>query len=580
MTLRNITHVDKVTKRKVNFFINYFDYATQNAKSLDTIAIETPLSIFENIKYQLEKNRDNSLNYLENYFKNPILQNYDFKTCKRLIARFKKEIEPLDTLNENSDKKNWISENSEILIGISDRIIINLKAKFFKEIVDTTIVMLRCKHGLEFHIFHFKELSNLIISDFLLNGFTQEDLKNIFKYILSKDIDKFPFDRSLFFKQEKRNWEKIRKDFMKKRTFTTQFLGIKNFRFKKRNSAKFLIKIYGLTLKENETYIFNNINIVSGNSPNLIKFKENDKLPMKLYFRDEDEFCIAIIEQKYRSLNYAIESVSEKLSHVIDKINSRSNYNCIANYKDFILTKDYDDFTVRVSKFVRLEPLSKGEVLKIKAPNLPLEGENPKTKSLYKFEHLYDKAVNSKHLSDYWVYLESIFRANIPKANSEKIISTMAYILTSNYIGQMEEDIKSSIWGGLMMNFKLYGFSDREYNQYRSYDRFPFNLVKENTKNDFVLNLFDLIESQKSKTHLNQMFDYYKNLILQLYEYRNQYLHTGIENTNIKIQLKYKIEKQIHRFRGFILNYLHEERFENLRSALESIINKTKSKLK
>lgn len=38
-----------------------------------------------------------------------------------------------------------------------------------------------------------------MISDFLLNGFLHSDLDRIFDYIITNDIEKFPFNRKLFF---------------------------------------------------------------------------------------------------------------------------------------------------------------------------------------------------------------------------------------------------------------------------------------------------------------------------------------------------------------------------------------------
>lgn len=512
-------------------------------------SVETPLSIFENILTQIEYNYKNCTPYLDKYLINPIIANYIFGKGKRVIKQFYTALTPYQMLEEKKERQKWIKRkrNKQNIIQACTKVITNLKRGLFQEYVKTIISYLTCPHDLNQHKNNIKFISRLIISDFLLNGFTQKDVVKLFDIVLEEDV----------------NTKKLHQQFEKitKRRFTP-------FR-----SSYVLCKVYGMTMQPNEIKEINGITFLSSNSPKLEKLKT--EMRKGFFFKHVETFCIAFIKRKYRSKWYAHQEAAEIIKRFVRNLNKSTSYNCLVSETDFIITnnfiesqshsipgenptiKDYDAYTFR--KAMRYSSYSNKGI---------------RTKALEKFqefENIFEIANIDTALPEYWRYFESLF-ADIYKGNiPEKVRTHIAHIILIQYQEEIKTDLTSSIYNYFINDFISLGFSIQDYNRMARFDKFDVSEVKSICSDPFILDVIATIENETSKTKLQDVCDYYINNLLELYEYRNHHIHTGKDCKNLKIKLSYSIAQITRRFRETMMDEI--QKGGNKRKTLSSIID-------
>lgn len=104
--IHNINHPNELTRKKVNFFADLFSYVNNKIGLYGLISIETPLSIVENIKFQLENNIELCSPYFDIYINNELISNYNFRTGSKLIDDFNSFILAYKTLEDKRKNGN------------------------------------------------------------------------------------------------------------------------------------------------------------------------------------------------------------------------------------------------------------------------------------------------------------------------------------------------------------------------------------------------------------------------------------------------------------------------------------------
>lgn len=438
MRVENISHSDSNIELKVNFFADCFHYYNENIKEIEINLLETPLSLFENMLIQIEENKEYS-KYIESYINNDLINDYQFETASELVDEF------YSYVNKKSVPYSFNADEKETLSNLIRNIIELLQKDYFKEAVEELISFVTCKHDLDIHIKEIIYYTKIIVNDFLLNGFTKNDLKHIFTYIFSKEIDRFPFPENLFFNVDKEFHEKVKKDFLKDQTIKDQFEGIINFRFKPQKEAYVVFKIFGICMDETENEAFNDVEFFSIKSKKLEKLRNTDSLVFRNYFNvSKDEASLVSVKVLYRSETYAEEVAIKKINDVVQIINTSLNTSAYVD-NDVIITTNFIDArcTHRPHKKTCINNLKNRRELQSFKVLSYHKFNSPALDYIKRIEYIYEEAKTLGRPNMYWRYLEVLHKEVF--VNKIKIIENVPKILLLDFRKLFNEHTKYSV---------------------------------------------------------------------------------------------------------------------------------------
>jgi len=547
--LHKLQYKNKQVQAKVNFFLDYFLFVNYRIGKDDLFTVETPLYIFENILIQLEENDIEKVpKYFDKYVSNSLIAHYTFSTGKENIAKFNNLVACYN--NGLQEKERWLKDNKNTLIKLVEDIVKELKEGMFKEYIRGIRRFLYCNHELNEHFEDIKLAAQLIVSDFLLNGFAKEDIDEYFK---RKDIYKALSNPSP--KKE-------------------EFAGLLDFRFKPTKTDNFLFKLNGITLKKDEYEIVDNVFIHSCLSKKFSNLYINIDGQKQLFFGNEsvdaNEFGIIGVEKSYKGINHAKKQVISQINHVVKNINTFTDYRCTLDEKSFILTPDFNKYS-RQSGF-QIEKYNKEGFNGLRYDY----GNSFAVKELREFDYLYEYARIDKDIEKYWHYIESIYKsASLFKGNSpKKIMEHTSRVLLHKHKYYQSWWLRGYILrclidnnGGLSLGYTY----DELRTIFNHSHNFDIEEIKKRVANPFILDLITIIESSKSQDDYRELYTYYKNTLLELYEYRNHYAHTGKTFENIRIKMEKVMPMLISKFRVTICEEAERHPKKDLKTIIKSL---------
>lgn len=579
MRIHDINHPEELVKKKVNYFADYFYYVQERVNRDELISSETPLSIIENLLIQLNNNFNRCLPYFNKYINNELICNFKLSTGKNLIKKFNSLLEPYRVLEKKEEQIEWLKTNKVDLIKSCTSIKKRLTSNMFKECVQAITSYLKCSHTLEFHKDELELFTKIIVSDFLMNGFTSSDLKKVFQYILSNDIRDFPFDKKLFFKVDKEFREKIKSVFIKNKTFADQFDGITNIRFKPQKTAFLLYKINGIYLENDSEINLGDVSIISSKAKKLSKIKKSRASGIKRFFEDDHSFSIAILKERYRSENKAFEKAIYRIDKALKIFNSQTKYVGRLNSFDVIITTDFKEYRsqVRASSVERVRNITKHEVQRFNRRHINLiRGiDSPAAKKMLEYESIYESAIINNSLHEYWHYMESLHSKVYLKGLPNKVIENVPKVILTSYCKYLNDNYKNLIYNIAIMDPMDVGFLQSDYHKINNYKKFDLEEVKVKAINPFVLELIRVLNIENNKTSLSKPLIHNQNIFLEAYEFRNHFIHSGKEIENIKIRLLTSLPILIERYRAILIGSILKDKTKKLSSIIQVMCSKS-----
>ena len=279
--LNHITHPDKLTQEKVNFFADYYNYAASQIEKSDAIDPENYLSLVEKIIFQINTNPDNCCKYIDSYLTHPLLQkgNKYFKEFKNYSA-ISELFENYKNSGKPQVKTKWIKENPIFKITLV-RFSIELKKVMFRKSLKSIIKFLKCTHTLSYHKEDLIHHTNILVSEFLYAEWTKDDIIETFTKIITAQINEFPFSES-FVKENKNNLSKAKEKHFENRTFDDQFEGILNYLRAPYKNEYYIYRIFNIKAFEGFRFKYNQVTFYDKNHPKLKDLKIKSKKGFKI----------------------------------------------------------------------------------------------------------------------------------------------------------------------------------------------------------------------------------------------------------------------------------------------------------
>jgi hypothetical protein len=135
----------------------------------------------------------------------------------------------------------------------------------FENALGGIISYFKCSHDLDHHLQDYINLTNCIVSEFIINNRSRKDLKNIFYRILNKEGEKFPFPPSM-----SDNDDDSKKRFIQNRTVDEQFYGIKTIFKQEPRIEYFLYTVRNFEVPDNFKLEYNKVILISPRHDDLV----------------------------------------------------------------------------------------------------------------------------------------------------------------------------------------------------------------------------------------------------------------------------------------------------------------------
>ena len=571
--LNQITHPTDLAQRKVNFFADYFQYATNQIGNFDCFEIENFQSLIEKIIYQASENLERCPQYLNNYIAHPLFDRNnkyfkEFKSYRSVRNYFTKYLKN----SSDSQRVSWIKRTPRFLKALS-RFRNELRRNLFKKALNAIISFLKCTHEIEEHQADLIHYTNVLVSEFLFNDRAKSDTTKIFERIITREIKDFPFPKSFLERNKESNLEEAKSEFIKNRTFNQQFEGIYNVFQQQHSRHFFLFRVYNIQAPENFSFKYNKVSFYH---PKHSEFKalyeQSQKSIFHKDFFNQDTMLIAVVNAKYFSSEIAERNAVIQISNELPFLNKICNSNAYLEKHSYMITSNFKTFGGRWSRDEKPHFISRDETKQLKDnPYRFLKKVNPVLKNhLLKYEPLFIDAINSNDISDYWHYLETLI-----KPTSTKVIDPISTILLFNAQEFYEKSLHNYILN-CVSHFhypeSLIGLTKERqqffYRQLSSKGKLNFDQLLKEVKHPFINYLSNLYTKKLTSEDFKIFKLHYERILVETYAQRNGIIHKGEANEKPLITIFSTLPRLVMRFRWL----LYSEMKKNSASSFGDLI--------
>lgn len=573
-----IYNKNKLLEEKMNFFCDYFSFYTTYAGIFFETELENPLSLIEKIIFQIDNNnsKENACNYITNYLNhsyfldNSFLDIFEsYKPLKLPIREFKSIEEGSNNMRErNKAKAKWIKRNELFVINL--RLLYKeLSESMYQKAFVQVLQMVTCTHELKKHETGIKYLTKILVTEPLFKGRSKSEVENVFLRILSNDIKKFPFPKTVISENE-------RMEYIERRDFAKQFEGLIHFLEEEPSDKFFLCKVYGISIEDSSSFRYNRTKFLSQHDSQIISLKENlirtDKSLAEMFFAGSD-FLFAKIPIRAFGDEIVTQNILPELQDSVEYLEIVLDKYLFIDHKSYVITRDFLTGTFKGNwgnGFLNISNKDK-EKIDDNPYTFLNKLDSPAKNHLLKHERIFLHAMHYNNLAEYWRYFE-----NILLMNSSKTVDTVAALLLLN-----EKEIRDN----QLTNYLFQNTQPWHFDYHRlgitpvAFLELYNELQKFKSKNFFeVLDypFFNEIKSMKQKRHTVNRYgtlkDFYARILWELYEVRNTITHQNLIQQRAKIKLQNSVHELTNRFRWVLFFYIRK--YPNLN--FKQIIDKAK----
>ena len=571
MNLNFLTNPDPNRQEKMRFFADYFLFVNKYLGKLPNIPFDNPYSLLDKIIFQIENNPKYFQNYIGNYFQQ-FFSFHDTKESKPEISVIEKLHRQYNLLPYKK-KKQWVNDNSDFIDEIK-RLHFEYKTKLFDENFSSLFSFINCSHTLIEHISEIKFSVQILVSQFRLNGYSKQHVDSSIDRILSRD--NFPFPPHIVNIKNTSQQKKAQKEYLEKRNFKEQFFGLKNLLTRPQTqNGIFIYAIENCSLDSeiNDSFkiIFDQVTFISP-THNLLKklnqsiLKNPNSLTEKINkFFFGKNILLAYIRLNYDVLKYAEEIGLKVVKQELRQFNNYLNADLKVNTKHFLFTNHLNKLeAANISLMDGVKHIRENDVRILESnPYETLRDilSEAKSQILYN-EDIFFRAIETDDVTFYWHYIENTFWS-INITDPLKIQEEFSKLLFKQ-IGKLKKEVLSAMNSLIIPPF---GFDYKEIGLEeddlfipaggllkRMNPNFNILLFEHKIKSPFLSYLityhkeFDSIDRNKSWN------DYFKSLVLELYEYRNNKVHSGKVNLFAEIKLREALPLVMNKVRWDLIN--------------------------
>lgn len=570
---------NKLLEEKMNFFCDYFSFYTTYAGTFFETELENPLSLIEKIIFQIDNNnsKEHAYRYIANYLRHSYFLDNSFLDIFESYNSLKDQIKEFKSIEEKykepkerrKEKQEWLKPDSAFVISL--RVLYEeLSESMYQKAFEQILQMVTCSHDLKKHEVGIKYLTKILVTEPLFGGRSKSEVGNIFSRILSNDIKKFPFPKAVISDEE-------RLEYITHIDFTKQFQGLINFIDEKPVNKFFLCKVFGVSIEDSSSFLYNRMEFLGQRDSQIISLKENllrtDKDLAEIFFSGSD-FLFAKIPIKVFGDEIVTQNILPELQDSVEFLEIVLDKFLFIDHKSYVITTDFLKGAFQGNWRKGVINISNKDREKIDDNPYTFlnKVDSPAKDHLLKHERIFLHAMHYNNLEEYWRYFENILLMNSPKT-----VETVAALLLLN-----EKEIRNNrLFNYLIQNTQPWSFNYHRLNvEPPTFIGLLNDLYKSKSKRFFETldyPFFHEIKNLKQKKHTvyryNTLKDYYTRILWELYEVRNSITHQNLIQQRAKIKLQNSVHDITNRFRWVLFSYIRKYPTFNFKQIIDKAKN-------
>ncbi|MGB0869981.1 MAG: hypothetical protein ACPGSD_10320 [Flavobacteriales bacterium] len=555
--LNNFIHPDKNIQGKINFFADYFYYSASQSADNDFHDIENYLSLFDKIIFQIETNIEKCIHYINRYLEHPLLKNSDDKMNK--FGDYSTVIKFLIQYNRIrlGERVSWIKENPNFLEALK-KYRIELKNNMFNQCVDELLSYIKCPHSINDHQKDIIHYTNILVSSFLLNGYTKEDLKYIFLKVFSKDIRMFPFTES-FNERHKENLNENKMLFLENITLDQQFDALKDIFHEPSNYEFLIFRIFNIRFKNKTKFQYNKVTFYHPEHQDLkgLNFQIRSRKECE-DFMTKKEMVIAKVQVEYKSHKVAektaIKTINEELVYLNNRCNSFGVLDGFYHFSTFDFQVFFPLWKIGANNYTiddaKIDNLNNNSYSSLN------DYDTVCSRFFLSLEYLFQFTEGSNKPEQYWIYFEALFQGE--EKNPKEIIECISKILSKD--GEGKSNIELYIINSIIhSSAKVLSISQSKMNEFRATNNFDLNEIRKEVNHSFISFLFTKHRNISNTNSLNEKSENIKRILWDCYAQRNSIIHSNKSHDKSLIILELKLKQITNRFRYLLIEGMRNE---------------------
>ncbi|WP_126244394.1 hypothetical protein [Chitinophaga rhizosphaerae] len=249
-----------IEERKVNFFVDFYQYCNHFAGKINNHDLDTPTSICAKLIFQLENNKDKrGVKFVKNHLKR-------LAVYSNIYASSFAEFQPLMHIWERwiqaDGNYTFLRDNLSEFTSLSKALHTQLEANLISHTVERIKEHLLTNESLETLKEGLSFFTKILVAETIIGRRSRNEARELFSEIMTNDYRKFPYPAHINTSEEKRR-------FFNAKNIVVILDAIKNFAHAPVLEQYIYFRIPGLELADNSAYEHNNTKIYPKSHPDV-----------------------------------------------------------------------------------------------------------------------------------------------------------------------------------------------------------------------------------------------------------------------------------------------------------------------
>ena len=502
---------------KYAFFADCIENSVDKIGVIYDFDLETHLSLFEKMLFQIERNPNQCIKYILNHFQNRLVRTNDIFVLKRLSS----DIQYLETNRGN------LAKIQRKLLTIVKKLKKNQLKWYLDEIVEVCLdenqTPKSSRNVLEYYAI-------LIVSEFIFSDFSKDEINEIPNIIIPNKKREYGIKKDLQGREKvgfKSQIQRINRYFRKPKLQLRYIAGLKDAQA---NEKSFEYHYEGMTIISSENEKLKDVVDISFYDPSISDFREKfleskSLLVYQVLSTNSEKEGLKKFYQNIEHLLKHLSSISKSLVTV-----DRSEYQATNIKNNHSTSATRPKMAFFSSEIIRLS-IGKYGNLNLEFGTHVLSRDVERFKKIDKIYYMVMSETDEREqILLFWRYLEGLFiHLKHPKEKALEIIKEVCRILVVNeekrYIYQIKNGLINIVINHYPMleatHYQFFDYSKKEL----KYDEFKHH--KPAYEHNFISSQIKKIEDyQKNRQkNINDSYQYNRLILTESYEQRNFLTH-------------------------------------------------------
>ncbi|MCI1751502.1 MAG: hypothetical protein LKM36_01155 [Flavobacteriales bacterium] len=396
-------------QEKLRYFADYFNFAAVNIGKMERLALDNHVSVLDKLLFHLGRDKRYRRDYVEAYLTHPLWSETKLVSGFAAYAAFERVRRKYPVAESASNKTKWIAANENALSRKGKALLSTLTHHLFRKTLDTIVARVRCRCNLEKHQEEIELLTRTLVAQYVFAGNSREDIVELFRRIITRDVKEYPFPKS-----QAKSSEDEKKQYLTNLKLPAQLKALHYHLQREAKPGVYMFRLIGISAADDFIFTYDKVTFIHPKHPKLARiFSQYEKDTFNPEYLNREDCLLATIRVKHKSSIEALLHAAEEVRSEMEYLKAQVGDQFFLDTKSHLVTRDYSrawGFLSFDKGLTRIRSMDRDRL-----PDTPHRVLHRTTgdakKTILKHEPLFIKAAISRLPSDCWHYIEAMLNA-------------------------------------------------------------------------------------------------------------------------------------------------------------------------